>query len=168
MIHLIGKILPYVLILYFLFRAYKEPIYLLGIPFLFFFQYCVFFENVKIFTKPGSLPKDVLFLIWLIIIWFIFFGRSVIEPGYQRKKFYHYQGSNLIDILIICLVLMSFIDLILVFRGYIVVTDVLKQFFTMTALFFGFFLIQRCYRQQYRFIAIFFSPGSAYNNLPLG
>lgn len=147
MIHLIGKVLPYMLILYFLFRALKQRIYLLGIPFLFFFQYCVFFDTVSIFNKPGSLPKDVLFLIWLTIFWLIFSSRLLIEPGRRRINFYHYKGINLIDTLIICLIIMSLIGLILVFQEYTVVTDVLKQFFSLTALFFGFFLVKNivCY-----------------------
>jgi hypothetical protein len=102
---------------------------------------------VKIFTKPGSLPKDVLFLIWLVIIWFIFSGRPLIDRGYQRTNFYHHRGINLVDVLIVCLILMSFIGLILVFQEYVVVKNVLNQFFALTALFFGFFVIKNiiCY-----------------------
>ena len=147
MAHLIGKFLPYVLILYFLVRAYKQPIYLLGIPFLLFFHFCIFFDTVTIFNKPGSLPKDVLSLIWLAIIWFIFSSRFLIDPGHQRIRFSHYRGINLIDTLVICLLIMSLIGLILVFQEHIVVTNVVKQFFTLTALFFGFFLVKNivCY-----------------------
>src|SRR5690242_19342586 len=91
------KYLPYLILLYFLFRAYKEPVYLLGIPFLMFFQYCIFFENVKIFAVPGSLPKDILLLIWMVVVWFTLSARPLIQPGYQRTNYYRQNGINLLD-----------------------------------------------------------------------
>ncbi|HEV8508219.1 MAG TPA: hypothetical protein VGQ53_22600, partial [Chitinophagaceae bacterium] len=97
MTQLLTKYLPYLILLYFLFRAYKEPIYLLGIPFLIFFQYCIFFDNVKIFKVPGSLPKDIILLIWMFIVWFVLSARSLIVPGYVRTNYYQSNGINVLD-----------------------------------------------------------------------
>lgn len=143
MTQLLTKYLPYILLLYFLFRAYKEPIYLLGIPFLIFFKFCIFFESVKIFAIPGSVPKDILLLIWMLIVWFVLSARPFIEPGYQRKNFYHHNGINLIDWLVIGLLIISFVGLAFVIGKYIVITGVLKQFFVLTSLFFGFFIVKK-------------------------
>src|SRR4029078_10121918 len=128
MIQLLTKYLPYLILLYFLFRAYKEPIYLLGIPFLIFFQYCIFFENVKIFAVPGSLPKDIILLIWMLIVWFALSVRPLIITGHQRTNYYQRGGVNLLDWVIIVLIMISVIGLAIVIDRSVVITGVLKQF----------------------------------------
>jgi len=141
------KILPYLILLYFLFRAYKEPVYLLGIPFLMFFQYCIFFENVKIFAVPGSLPKDILLLIWMVIVWFIFSARPLIEPGYQRTNYYHHNGINLLDLIMTTLIIISIAGLAIVIDKNVVITGVIKEFFVLASVFFGYFILKKiiCY-----------------------
>ena len=147
MTHLIGKFLPYLLLLYFLFRAVKKPIYLLGIPFLIFFQYCIFFDGVKIFNFPGSFGRDVVFLMWVAIIWFAYSSRPLLQPGYLRQKFYVHNGINLIDAVVVGLLILSCLGLFVVYQEYTQLKDVLKEFFTLTALFLGFFLLKSiiCY-----------------------
>ena len=143
MIQLLTKYLPYLILLYFLFRAYKEPIYLLGIPFLIFFQYCIFFENVKIFAVPGSLPKDIILLIWMLIVWFALSVRPLIITGHQRTNYYQRGGVNLLDWIIIVLIMISVIGLAIVIDRSVVITGVLKQFFILASLFFGYFILKR-------------------------
>jgi len=140
---LLTKYLPYLILLYFLFRAYKESIYLLGIPFLIFFQYCIFFDNVKIFAVPGSLPKDVILLMWMLIVWFILSARPLIQPGYKLTNYYHYKGLNLIDWIIAALIIVSVVGLVMVVNKNAVITGVIKQFFALTSLFFGYFVVKR-------------------------
>jgi hypothetical protein len=41
------KLLPYLLVIFFVIRSFREPVYLLGIPFLMFFRNCIFFPNGK-------------------------------------------------------------------------------------------------------------------------
>ena len=142
MSHLLGEIVPYLLLLYFLIRAYKKPVFLLGIPFLIFFRYCIFFENVKIFTIPGRLGKDVLLLMWLFITELILSSRYLIQSGYKRKNFSQNNGVNLLDWFIIGLIIISIADLVLVLNGYLEMTGVVIQFFSLVALFLGFFVLK--------------------------
>jgi len=142
MSQLLGKIVPYLFLLYFLIRAYKKPVFLLGIPFLIFFRYCIFFENVKIFTIPGRLGKDVLLLMWLFITELILSSRYLIQSGYKRKNFSQNNSINLLDWFIIGLIIISIADLVLVLNGYLEITGVVIQFFSLVALFLGFFVLK--------------------------
>ena len=142
MSQLLGKIVPYLFLLYFLIRAYKKPVFLLGIPFLIFFRYCIFFENVKIFTIPGRLGKDVLLLMWLFITELILSSRYLIQSGYKRKNFSQSNSINLLDWFIIGLIIISIADLVLVLNGYLEITGVVIQFFSLVALFLGFFVLK--------------------------
>ena len=140
---LLTKYLPYLILLYFLFRAYKESIYLLGIPFLIFFQYAIFFDNVKIFAVPGSLPKDVILLMWMLIVWFILSARPLIQPGYKLTNYNHHKGPNMIDLVIAALIIVSVVGLVKVINKNAVLTGVIKQYFALASLFFGYFIIKR-------------------------
>ena len=91
MISLLSKILPYLLLLYFLIRSLGKPIYLLGIPFLMFLRYCIFFENVKIFAVPGRFSADFLFAIWLIIFWIIL---RIINTSQFSSKSSNFNSKN--------------------------------------------------------------------------
>ena len=142
MSQLLGKIVPYLFLLYFLIRAYKKPVFLLGIPFLIFFRYCIFFENVKIFTIPGRLGNDVLLLMWLFITELILSSRYLIQSGYKRKNFSQNNSINLLDWFIIGLIIISIADLVLVLNGYLEITGVVIQFFSLVALFLGFFVLK--------------------------
>jgi len=142
MSQLLGKIVPYLFLLYFLIRAYKKPVFLLGIPFLIFFRYCIFFENVKIFTIPGRLGNDVLLLMWLFITELILSSRYLIQSGYKRKNFSQSNSINLLDWFIIGLIIISIADLVLVLNGYLEITGVVIQFFSLVALFLGFFVLK--------------------------
>ena len=63
-------LLPAALSLYFLYRALKKPVFLLGIPFLQVMGMSVFFDELKPFWMPGRFkPLGGTILIWLIVAW---------------------------------------------------------------------------------------------------
>jgi hypothetical protein len=65
--------LPALLLLYFLRRSLRQRVFLLGIPFLMFMSFSVFFDKLKPFWVPGRLsPADHLML-WLVITWVLYF-----------------------------------------------------------------------------------------------
>jgi hypothetical protein len=108
-----------------------------------FFQYSIFFENVKIFAIPGSLPKDILLLIWMFIVWVALSARPLVIPGYQRTNYYQHGGINIPDWIIIVLIIMSFTSLAIVIDRSVVITGVIKQFFILSSVFFGYFIMKR-------------------------
>ncbi|HYM94377.1 MAG TPA: hypothetical protein VET23_09585 [Chitinophagaceae bacterium] len=147
MSQLLEKYLPYLLLAYFLIRSFREPVYLLGIPFLIFFRYCIFFDKIKIFNIPGSLTSDIRLLAWLIISWLIFLILSSLQAGFRRERINAYKGLNGLDLIIIGLMVISIIDLIVVQKKYLVGTNILTEFFTLIALFLGFFIIKNIISQ---------------------
>jgi hypothetical protein len=60
---------PLAALAYFLWRATKSRIFLLGIPFLQFFRQSVFFEDVRVFWIPGRLSTVTITMLWLILVW---------------------------------------------------------------------------------------------------
>jgi hypothetical protein len=148
MIGLFIKFLPDLLILYFLIRFVREPFFLVGIPFLFFFRYCIFFESVKIFWIAAWLGGEVLFLIWLVIFWAI----VIIKFAYDKSEnldsndYFKISGFNVMDFLIIGLMTVTIVGLFFVLKEYFIVDDVLTEFFTMMSLFIGYFIIKRLVR----------------------
>ena len=70
---LIRYALPTLLLLYFLRRSLRQRVFLLGIPFLMFMSFSVFFDKLKPFWVPGRFsPADHLML-WLVITWVLYF-----------------------------------------------------------------------------------------------
>src|SRR6185437_11901516 len=79
---LVRHILPYLLVLFFLYKANKQPLYLLGIPFLMFMSNSIFFENAKPFQIPGSLYSQLMF-IWMILLWLL--SKSFFKRRYNKE-----------------------------------------------------------------------------------
>jgi hypothetical protein len=142
MISLLSKILPYLLLLYFLIRSLGKPIYLLGIPFLMFLRYCIFFENVKIFAVPGRFSADFLFAIWLIIFWIILRIINTSQFSSKSSNFNSKNERNSLDYIVIGLIIISIIDLVIVYVEYLNIENVLTEFFTIISLFFGYLIIK--------------------------
>lgn len=142
MIHLLSKYLPYLLLIYVLYRSIKSPIYLLGVALLIKFKYSVFFENVKIFAIPGSLNKDVLFLIWLFLIWLMFSNWPFFHKRSEKISYYNYKGSNWINLPIYGLIIISFLGLFSVLNEYLLIKNVFSQFLAMISLFIGYFIVK--------------------------
>ena len=150
MISLFIKFLPYVFILYFLYRSIREPVFFLGIPFLMYLRTSIFFEQVMLFRIPFrsyySIEQnpDILLIVWLIIFWIIFRIRS--ENSNQQsmiqQKIYKAKNINILDYIIISLVFITLIGFFLVLREYYIVENVYDKFIVLMSLFIGYFIIK--------------------------
>ena len=81
MIALVRIAVPWALLTLFLFRARRARIFLLGIPFLLFMNYSVFFDRMRLFHTPGRLPQYVLLALWMLIVWVAATGRVRLGGG---------------------------------------------------------------------------------------
>lgn len=61
--------LPAALALWFIWKARDNALFLLGIPVLMVMGGSVFFENAKVFWKPGRFDGVTLVMVWLTIVW---------------------------------------------------------------------------------------------------
>ena len=71
--HLLRLALPAALLLYFVWRARRQRIFLLGIPFLMYASQSLFFDKLKPFWIPGRLSTTDHVLMWLVIVWILYF-----------------------------------------------------------------------------------------------
>ncbi len=146
MIYLFLKFLPYILVLYFVYRALKDPIFILGIPFLMFLRSSIFFESVELFRIPfrsfQSIDRnpDITLLVWMIIFWIIFRIRSEDFPTLNNIK--HYNKFSIIDYIVAGLIIISLIGFGIVIHEYYVLNDVYDKIIVLLALFIGFFIIK--------------------------
>jgi hypothetical protein len=135
---LIRNILPYLLVLFFLFKANKQPLFLLGIPFLMYMSNSIFFENAKPFQIPGSLYDQLIF-IWLIIVW-------LLSKVFFDNKFRKQRGNirlNVTDYSVIVLIVISIIGLVSAITNYYpFTTGLLQEFLIEISLFIGYFIIK--------------------------
>jgi O-Antigen ligase len=127
---------------YFLFRSVKNPGYLLGIPFLMFLRHCIFFENVKIFSIPGRFSPDILLIVWMIIVWIILRFINASPFNNKDNNLYIKNETNSLDYIIIGLMIISIIDLFIVYIQNLRIDNVFNEFVTMFSLFLGFFIIK--------------------------
>jgi len=138
MIELLRQVLPYALIIFFVIKAFKEPIYLLGIPFLMFMNESVFFENLKIFRVPGRLQPALIF-IWFVIFW----AASKIIRFYKESQV---SGNKLklneLDICIIGLIIISVYGLGMTIIKYSDAEGVFKEFINLASLFVCYFIMK--------------------------
>jgi hypothetical protein len=148
MISVLSFVLPYSLLLYFLIRSLKQPIYLLGVPFLMFFRYCIFFENVKIFAVPGRYGTDFLFAVWMIIFGIILKVINNSQFRVQNNSYHIKNERNSLDYIVIGLVIISIIDLIIVYIEYLRIENVFIEFLTIFSLFFGYFIVKDIFRHN--------------------
>jgi hypothetical protein len=134
----IRHILPYLLVLFFLYKANKQPLFLLGIPFLMFMSSSVFFENAKPFQIPGNLYYQLIF-IWLIIFWLISktFSKNQVTADGSSSRF------SVIDYCITVLILISVIGLFrTIINYYPRITGIWEEFWIEISLFAGYFIIK--------------------------
>lgn len=61
--------LPVALTLWFLWKARGNALFLLGIPVLMVMNGSVFFQNMKVFWKPGRFEPVLLLMVWLTVVW---------------------------------------------------------------------------------------------------
>lgn len=138
MIEILRIGLPYGLLLYFVIKGFKSPLYLLGIPFLMFMRESVFFMNIKLFTIPGKLGL-ILGFIWLVLFWIAF---SVIRIYEKPDKMYNTKQLNVLDYLILGLMILTGIGLGSAIINNTLLTGVGKEFINLFSLFAGFFIIK--------------------------
>lgn len=155
MISLFIKLLPYVFILYFLYRSIREPVFFMGIPFLMYLRSCIFFDQVMLFRIPfrsyQSIEQnpDILLFIWLIIFWIIFRIRS--ENSFEQSTIYQRfvltKNFNILDYTVISLIFITLIGLFIVINEYYVIENIYDMFIILMSLFFGYFIIKDVVRR---------------------
>ena len=72
---------PVALLLWFVWKARLNALFLLGIPLLMLMGGSVFFENVKVFSKPGRFDPSTLMMVWLTFTWLVTVARRSRAPG---------------------------------------------------------------------------------------
>jgi hypothetical protein len=138
MIELIRVGFPYLLVLFFIVKGIKEPLYFLAIPFLMFMSESIFFEGVTIFKMPGSLNYALIF-IWLVvlrIVSVVLTGNKVIDVEIYNQRI------NALDYCILGLILITVIGLGMTIINYSVLTDVIKEFIVLISMFVCYFIIK--------------------------
>lgn len=137
MIDLLRQYLPYLFVLFFLVKANKEPLYLLGIPFLMFMSNSIFFEGVKVFNQPTNLTYGRNF-IWLVVMWVV----ALLTTMKQKKIINDYRPSfNSLDFCVLGLTIITIADLLITFVHY-PVSDIMEEFIHLISLFLGYFIIK--------------------------
>ena len=138
MIEILRLILPLLLLLYFLVKGIKSPLFFLGIPFLIFMRESIFFSYLKIFSIPGKLLV-ILGFIWLVIFWILFL---IIRIYKKPHKIYNTLQLNGLDFCVIGLVIITLIGLGTTISESSQMTGVFKEFINLISLFAGFFIIK--------------------------
>ena len=135
---LIRHILPYLLVLFFLFKANKQPLFLLGIPFLMYMSNSIFFENAKPFQIPGSLYDQLIF-IWLIVVWLL--SKVFFDNKFRKQRINN--RLNITDYSVTLLIIISILGLVSVIINYYpFITGILEEFWIEVSLFIGYFIIK--------------------------
>lgn len=131
-------IFPYLLVLYFLFRGIKQPLFFLGIPFLMFMSESIFFDGVRVFKIPGSLSYGLMFF-WLILLRFV----AIIFSKEDNKSDFTYTNRfTAMDFCVLFLLIISFIGISTTFIKYDDLTDVVKEFIVLVSMFVCYFIIK--------------------------
>lgn len=76
-------VLPTVLLLYFLWRAMRQRVFLLGLPFLMDMYYSVFFDRLRPFWVPSSWEPADHMMFWLLATWIVYF--DLLLPRRRRS-----------------------------------------------------------------------------------
>lgn len=142
MIALFAKVLPYILLGYFLYRFTKEPIYLLGIAFILFFRQSLFVDKAFIFVQPGTWDNELKFIGWLFFIWVSISLKLQLNNQFSDLKIEKRWDKNIIDYVAIVLIGLTFIGFITALSDYFINDNIYTEFFTLSALFFGLFILK--------------------------
>lgn len=137
--NLLRQLLPYLFLLFFIVKANKERLYLLGIPFLIYMSNSIFFDGVKLFSKPGSISYMLLFL-WLTLLW-IFALLTRTRPKNKKDVVGQNSALNILDYFIIGLIIISLFDFAKTFINN-EVSEILQEFIQLISLFLGYFIIK--------------------------
>lgn len=135
---IIRQIFPYLLVLFFIIKANKSPLYLLGIPFLMFMSNSIFFENARLFNIPGRYQLQLGFF-WLIPLWI--FAKIISKK--KLKNLVNKSNLNIIDYFIYCLIIITFIGLAAtVTEYYPILKNVLLEFLTIISILLVYFILK--------------------------
>ncbi len=136
---LLRQILPYLLILFFIIKTIKEPLYFLGIPFLIFMSDSIFINNdFRLFRIPGGLSPAQPFM-WFIFFWLL----SGIIHFYKNKEGnINSHRLNEMDFCVIGLILISIIGLGISVSRYSFLIGVFNEFLNLISLFICYFIIK--------------------------
>jgi hypothetical protein len=107
-----------------------------------FLRHCIFFENVKIFSIPGRFSPDILLIVWMIIVWIILRFINASPFSNKDNNLYIKNETNSLDYIIIGLMIITIIDLFIVYIQNLRIDNVFNEFVTMFSLFLGFFIIK--------------------------
>lgn len=141
MIGMLIKILPYALIMFLMYKALKEPIFFLGVPFLMFIGSSIFIENVGILYKPNGIGADMSLLIWLLIFWTISTNRIFLGNSLEKNKNLK-RSFNILDFFVMSLLILSIFGLLNISRIYSLDRYIFIQFFVLCGLSIGYFVIK--------------------------
>jgi hypothetical protein len=83
-VSLLHYALPAGLLLYFVWRALRQRVFLLGIPFLMYMSFSVFFDKAKPFWIPGRLASADHVMLWLVVVWVLTF--DLLLPERRRAE----------------------------------------------------------------------------------
>ena len=72
---LVRLALPAALALWFIWKARRNGLFLLGIPVLMVMKGSVFFQNLTPFWKPGRIAPVTLMMGWLVLVWIVTIAR---------------------------------------------------------------------------------------------
>lgn len=137
MIHLLRLALPYSFLLFFVYKGIRQPLYLLGIPFLMYMSESIFVDTAKLFQIPGRLGGQLLF-IWLILLWIV---SKFIQKDNPRNL--NENKITIIDFCVAGLIIITIIGLISTISDYYPsITNVIRQFLTLLSLLAGYFIIK--------------------------
>jgi len=148
MIDLLSTILPYLFVMYFLYRTLKEPLFIMGIPFLLFMGPSIFIEKAVLFVIPFryfyyiARNADLLLVAYLLICWVIFKFRNIAYAEKNLSVIYSDNYLNIFDYLIIFLLIITIFGFGIVLNEYYMFNGVYDKFVTLLALFAGFFIIK--------------------------
>jgi len=137
MIHLFRLALPYCFLLFFVYKGIRQPLYLLGIPFLMFMSESIFVDTAKVFHIPGRFNDQLLFT-WLILLW-------IVSKFIQKDKFKNLSGNkqSTTDFCVAGLIIISILGVISTILDYYpFITNVIREFLTQISLLAGYFIIK--------------------------
>lgn len=77
--------LPTALVLWFLWKARGNTLFLLGIPVLMVMRSSVFFQNMKPFWMPGRLDTTTLLMGWLFLVWVVTIANERSRPDREMR-----------------------------------------------------------------------------------
>ena len=63
--------LPLAAAVFFIWKARKSRIYLLGIPCLLYMRESVFLDDLRVFSMPHRLSQATIMLVWLVFVWLL-------------------------------------------------------------------------------------------------